>query len=155
MILSAARSYPLAPMLRTVFYLISLVTGFSLAGWLLTCFQGSIWIWLGTIGTIAYIAKAKTGAIASASAWVVLLISIPTVTKAWPTEFSQQFPPMLIWAGTLLLLWLFGVGLVLLLAFSDSILRSPNISVRMRSILPTFAAFLGLILGFSLSVTAL
>lgn len=141
-------------MLRTVFYLISLVAGFTLAGWLLTCFQGSVWVWLGTIGVIGYVAKAKGGAIAPASAWVVLLITILTLTKAWPTAFSQQFPPMLIWAGTLLLLWLFGVGLVLLLAFSDAILRSPQISVQMRSILPTFAAFLGLILGFSLSITA-
>lgn len=132
--------------IQAILYILILIAAYAIAGWLLICFHASPWVWFITVCIIVYLAKSKTEAIAPASAWVVCLVAMITVSKIWPAEFSPQFPSMVRWAGTLLLLWLFGLGLVLLLAFASHIFN-PQISARQTSIATATAALTGLIIN--------
>lgn len=137
-------------MLKTILYILALVAAYAIAGWLLICFHAAPWIWLGSVCVIFYLAKSKTEAIAPASAWIVCLVAGITVSKTWPVSFSQHFPSMARWAGTLLLLWLFGLALVLLLAFSNHVFAA-RFSNRQTSMITTIASLAGLAIGLALN----
>lgn len=106
---------------RAWLYLVVLFLGYASAGWLLAAFQVPWPIWLGTVTITWYLTKVGPDAIAIASGWVVAIISIGAVEKAWAPVWSRQTPyqQAQLWASGLLLLWFWAVLLVLMLAFAD------------------------------------
>jgi hypothetical protein len=101
-------------------YLGVLLLGYLSAGWLLAAFQVPWVIWLGTLGVSLHLVKVRTNALALASAWIVALVSIAAVLKAWTPLWDSHLPleHAQSWALGLLLIWLWAHCLALLLAFA-------------------------------------
>lgn len=110
-------------------YLLLLLLGYLSLGWLLAAFQVCWFVWVGTLGVILHLITAKTDAIAIASAWVVAIVSIAAVVKAWTPLWDSRVPSehAQLWAIGLLLIWLWAHILVLLLAFARKPMRRLNI----------------------------
>ena len=103
-------------------YLIVLSLGYGSVGWLLAAFQVPGFVWIGTSGILLYVAKIGADAIALASAWIVGVISVGAVLKAWTPVWHSRMPyeHAQLWASSLLLLWLWAMVLVVLLAFAKT-----------------------------------
>jgi magnesium-transporting ATPase (P-type) len=99
--------------------------GYVSAGWLLAAFEVPWWVWLGTEAIILHLIKAGAEAIAVASAWIVVVISVAAVVKAWTPVWDSRIPfeHAQLWAGGLLFIWFWALGLVLLLAFAHKLTR--------------------------------
>lgn len=130
-------------------YLILLGMGCVAAGWLLAAFQVPWFVWCGTLGVMGHLARAKSDAIVLASAWVVLLMFIAAVTKAWTPAWYSNLPweNARLWARGLLLIWLGATGLVLLLAFAPSKLQSIDWSTPRTSTCLLIFTWITLLLG--------
>lgn len=127
----------LSPKLYKVWlYLILLILGYILAGWLLTVFQVSIWVWVITLAIILYLAKTGSEGIVLGSAGVMGIIFFGVIFRVWPKIWPrkirlQDIPvgsgtrpkPIMLWPVTYILLWLFAILLVLGLAFAHKPLK--------------------------------
>ncbi len=114
-------------------YLIILLLGYSLAGWLLAAFQVSWLIWSVTFLVTLHLIRSGPAAIALSSSWVIGLISLAAVMKAWTPVWNSQLPHehAQLWAQGLLLIWFGAIGLVVLLAFAPQLLaRSLKLSTN-------------------------
>ena len=112
-------------------YLLVLSLGYVSAGWLLAAFQVSGFVWIGTLGTLLYLARSGADAIVVASTWVVGVISVGAVLKAWTPVWHSRLPyeNAQLWAVGLLLIWLWAMVLVVLLAFAK--IRMQTIGFRL------------------------
>jgi hypothetical protein len=128
-------------------YLTILILGYISAGWLLAAFQVSSFVWIGTLGILLYLAKVGTDAIAVASAWIVGVISVGAVIKAWAPVWNSRMPyeNARLWAGGLLLLWVWATVLVVLLAFAHA--RMQAIGLRFLRSSNGLALLIGIALG--------
>lgn len=104
-------------------YIAGLLLGYVSLGWLLAAFQVPWTVWLGTWAVMLHLLKAEADAIALASAWIVVIISIGAVLKAWAPIISPGLPyeNAKAWAVGLLLIWLW----VSLLAVGLGLSRKP------------------------------
>ncbi|NJR64343.1 MAG: hypothetical protein HC772_01830 [Leptolyngbyaceae cyanobacterium CRU_2_3] len=84
--------------------------------------SGSLDDLVGNNGCDAALVKAETDAIAPASAWIVVIISIGAVIKAWAPIISPRLPyeNAKAWAMGLLLIWLWATVLTVGLGFLET-----------------------------------
>jgi len=105
-------------------YLAVLLMGYGWLGWLMAAFQVPWPIWLGTLGVTLHLIRSGSAAIVLSEGWVVSVMFLAAVIKAWPEVWDSHVPyeNAQLWAKGLLLIWMGGTGLVILLAFADSAL---------------------------------
>ena len=96
-------------------YLLALLTAYMAVGWILAAYAAPLIVWIWTILLIAYVAWANTGAIAGAMLWVVSVVWIAAYTNATPLLMNWKGPT---WAISLVGVWIFAIGVVLILAFA-------------------------------------
>lgn len=118
-------------------YLAVLLLGYGFTGWLLAAFQVPCLIWLGTLGVTLHLIRSGASAIALATIWVVLIIFMAAVVRAWIAVWNSRLPfeYAQLWAQGLLLIWLGAIGLVVLLAFARSTLSQ----LRLRGALAFYS----------------
>ncbi|MCU0524345.1 MAG: hypothetical protein MUF72_05925 [Elainella sp. Prado103] len=99
-------------------YLLVLFLSCGLTGWLLAAFQVPWPIWLGTLAVMLHLIRSGTAAIPLSTGWVVILISLAAILKAWAPVWNSQVPyqQAQLWAKGLLGIWLGAIGLVVLLS---------------------------------------
>lgn len=110
------------PMLLSGGYLAVLCLGYGFAGWLLAAFQVSGPIWLGTFAMSLHLIYSGVAAIVLSCSWVVLIMLVAAILKAWAPIWNSQIPleqPQL-WAKGLLFIWFGAIALIVLLAFARS-----------------------------------
>lgn len=105
-------------------YFILLLLGYGFAGWLLAAFQVPWPVWLGTLAMTLHLIQVGAAALALSSGWVVGLIAIAVVVKAWARVWNPRLPleQAQLWAQVLLLIWLGAMLLILLLAYARLLL---------------------------------
>lgn len=96
-------------------YLLGLLVAYTSVGWVLAAYVAPPLMWIWTVFLIAYIAWAGTGAIAVAMLWVVSVVWIAAYTTATPLFMNWKGPT---WAISLVGVWIFAIGVVLMLAFA-------------------------------------
>ncbi len=141
-------------------YLILLVLACILAGWLLTVFQVSIWVWVVTLALILHLAKAGSEGIVLGSAWVIGIIFFGVIFKSWPEvwpssiwlqaiPFGSGTEPrfLLLWPVAYILLWLFAILLVIGLAFAHKPLKSLGLNFKQSFYGLIFLSWLSLGIG--------
>ncbi|MFM7426152.1 MAG: hypothetical protein ACKO7W_14360 [Elainella sp.] len=101
-------------------YLVVLLLGYGFAGWLLAAFQVPELVWVGSLAATLHLVWAETAALVLSWSWVVGLIAIAAITKAWVAVWNAHLPveQAQLWAQGLLLIWLGASLLVLLLAYA-------------------------------------
>ncbi len=106
-------------------YLTVLLLGYGFAGWLLAAFQVPWPVWLGTLAITLHLIQVGPAALALASSWVMGLIAVAAVVKAWVSVWNARLPleQAGLWAQGLLLIWLGATLLLLLLAYARPLLR--------------------------------
>lgn len=102
-------------------YLLGLLIAYMAVGWLLTAYAAPALMWIWTLGLIVYVAWANTGAIAGAMLWVVSVVWIAAYTSATPLLMNWKGPT---WAISLVGVWIFAIGVVLMLAFARQALQA-------------------------------
>lgn len=125
-------------------YLLLLLLGYGSAGWLLAAFGVPWLVWVGTLGITGHLIKAETDAIVLANVWVVAIVMVGVVIKAWVPQWGSRVPfeQAQLWAIGLLLLWLWAMILVALLAVARKPLRSIGLKTAQR-LIPLIWAALG------------
>jgi hypothetical protein len=113
---------PVTSQLNAIFtsaYLAILLIGYGFAGWLLAAFQVAWPVWLGTLVATLNLIRSGPSAIVLSSSWVVGLMFVAAVAKAWTGVWNRYLPyeQAQLWAQALLLIWFGAIGLVVLLAF--------------------------------------
>ena len=113
-------------------YLLLLILGYGLLGWLLAAFQVSNLIWLGTLSVTSYVAALGTDALLLAVAWVVTVAMIGAADKAWVTIWNINLPyeNVQLWAIGLLVFWFWGLVLISGLAFARNSVRAIGVPYR-------------------------
>ena len=124
-------------------YLTLLAFGFIIAGWLLTAFQVTSWMWFVTLVLILHLAKTGSEGIVLGSAWIIGIIFFGVVFQIWPLiwpkkirwslfphESGTQPKPLLLWPIGYMLLWLFSTLLLLGLAFADQPLQTLGLNSK-------------------------
>ncbi len=131
------------------FYLMTLLAGFLLIGWLLAAFQAPGLVWLGTLAVTLHLVKAEADAIVLGNAWIVTIMLIAAVKKAWTPAWNANLPAQdaSLWATGLLLIWFSVIAMVILLAFAKPQLRSLGCSNRTASISLVIGLWSALLLG--------
>ncbi|MGL5083054.1 MAG: hypothetical protein ACRC8A_16330 [Microcoleaceae cyanobacterium] len=96
-----------------------LILGYMLAGGLLTIFEASVWVWLGTLVITLHLTNTGTEAVVLANAWILAVIFIAVVQKIWPPLLFGYLPKINapLWASLMIFLWFLAIGLVVLSAF--------------------------------------
>jgi hypothetical protein len=110
-------------------YLTALLLGYGFVGWLLAAFQVPWIVWLGTLATTLHLIRTGSAALALSCSWVVGLIAIAALAKAWIALWNAHLPyeQAQLWARSLLLIWWGATLLLLLLAYARPLLpRSLN-----------------------------
>ena len=104
-------------------YFFGLFAAYTSVGWVLAAYAapGLMWIWTSVL--IVYVAWAGSGAIAIAMLWVVSVVGIAAYTSATPLLMNWKGPT---WAISLVGVWIFAIGVVLMLAFAQQALQSLN-----------------------------
>lgn len=108
-------------------YLVLLLLGYSLVGWLLAAFQVFWLIWPVTFLVTFHLIRSGPPAIALSSSWVIGLMTLAAVMKAWAPVWDSRVPHehAQLWAQGLLLIWFGASGLVVLLAFAERMVMRP------------------------------
>lgn len=102
-------------------YLFGLLMAYVAVGWILAAYAAPLPMWMWTLLLITYVAWADTGAIAGAMLWVVSVVWIAAYTTATPLLMNWKGPT---WAISLVGVWIFAIGVVLLLAFARSAIQA-------------------------------
>jgi len=115
---------PIAADAAAAAYLIVLLVGYGLLGWLMAAFQVPWPIWLGTLSVTLHLICSGPAAIVLSEAWVVGVMFVAAASKAWADVWGSHVPDenAQLWAKGLLLIWIGLTGLVFLLAFAGSAL---------------------------------
>jgi len=130
-------------------YLLLLLGGCGLAGWLLAAFQVHWLMVIISLGIIAHLIVVGADAIVLANVWVIAMIFIAAVAKAWPPIWDSQVPVgnARLWAVGLLLVWMGAIALVVLLAFARQVIQvkalSPSFLLRGTVLLSWLTTMLG------------
>lgn len=102
-------------------YLFGLLMAYMAVGWVLAAYAAPLLMWVWTVVLIAYVAWADKGAIAGAMLWVVSVVWIAAYTTATPLLMNWKGPT---WAISLVGVWIFAIGVVLLLAFAQPVIQA-------------------------------
>lgn len=102
-------------------YLFGLLMAYMAVGWVLAAYAAPLLMWVWTMVLIAYVAWAEKGAIAGAMLWVVSVVWIAAYTTATPLLMNWKGPT---WAISLVGVWIFAIGAVLLLAFAQPVIQA-------------------------------
>lgn len=108
-------------------YLFGLLIAYMAVGWVLAAYAAPVLMWIWTVLLIAYIAWAGPGAIAGAMLWVVSVVWIAAYTTATPLLMNWKGST---WAISLVGVWIFAIGVVLMLAFAQSAIQALGWSRR-------------------------
>lgn len=114
-------------------YLIVLVLGYGLIGWLLAAFQATWPVWFGTLAVTLYLICSGPAAIALSQSWIVGIMTLAAVLKSWTPVWGSQVPfeQAQLWAKGLLLIWLAAISLAVLLGFASTILQPWKLNPRL------------------------
>jgi len=104
-------------------YLLGVLVTFITVGWVLSAYAAPTPMWVWTLMLIVYIAWAGSGAIAVAMLWVVSVVWIAAYVSATPTLMNWRGSS---WALSLVGVWIFAMGVVLILAFARPALQTLN-----------------------------
>lgn len=82
-------------------------------------------VWIGTLLMTFHLIRIGEDAIALSTAWVIGIMSIGAIVKAWTPVWNSQLPHSnaQLWAVGLMLLWIWALILVFLLGAAKSVLR--------------------------------
>ncbi len=102
-----------------------LLLGYGSAGWLLAVFHVPWLVWVGTLLMTFHLIRIGEDAIALSAAWVIGIMSIGAIVKAWTPVWNSQLPQSnaQLWAVGLMLLWIWALILVFLLGVAKTVLR--------------------------------
>ncbi|WP_299488076.1 hypothetical protein [Acaryochloris sp. IP29b_bin.137] len=123
-------------------YLFGLLMTYMAVGWVLAAYAAPLLMWVWAFLLIAYVAWAGTGAIAVAMLWVVSVVWIAAYTSATPLLMNWKGPT---WAISLVGVWIFAIGAVLMLAFAQMAIRTlgwPRPGIFYRLLMITGAGML-------------
>ena len=122
---------------RLWIYGLIIVAAYGLAGWLLAAFSAPLWVWLGSLVMIVYLAKSGTEGLLIANAWIVLIIFLVTVFKRWPQVWPSQIPKteITLWSTIIVLLWSFSILLIMSLALAHKAMELRNFTSIQRFII--------------------
>jgi len=108
-------------------YLITLILGYGVAGWLLAAFQVSWVIWSITFALAAQLIRSGPAAIVLASSWVTGLMCFAALTKTWIPAWDGRLPYTHAerWAQALLIIWFGAIGLTVLSGYTVQLATRP------------------------------
>ncbi len=130
-------------------HLISLIIGYTLVGWLLSLYQAPALIWLGTQAITVHLAWRGKSAIALAITWVVGVVWIGTLARAYPPSLRFNFQLLVI---ALFLIWLLGIILAFGVAFAKQPIQATGLKNTQAFWFLVTLTFSGLAVGRILEI---
>ncbi|WP_088894089.1 hypothetical protein [Leptolyngbya ohadii] len=129
--------------------LILIAVGYGTVGWLLAAFQASVLIVLGTLGIILRLTQVGKDAIVLTNGWTVSVFAIAAVRKSWTPVWGQDIPytNARLWAGVLILLWLWCTLLLFGSTLCQTALKTLGIPPRQTTLLLYLLFLLAIGLG--------
>jgi len=125
-------------------HLISLLIGYTIIGWLLSLYQAPALIWLGTQAVTVHLAWREKSAIALAMTWVVGVVWIGTLARAYPPSLRFNFQLLVI---ALFVIWLLGILLALGMALAKQPIQATGLKNTQAFWFLVSLAFSGLAVG--------
>ncbi len=126
-------------------YLTVLFIEYMLAGWLLSAYNASWFIWAGTQAVILHLAMIGFDAVALAVAWIIGIVWVGSFAYSWPK--SVPWAGVVAWAAALALSWFLGLVLVLTLAKAQRTMKSIGFSKNQAFWILVIITWMGLGLG--------
>lgn len=132
-----------------IFSLIALFSGYVLLGWLLSVYEATWLVWVGTQAVTLHLAWAGTDAIALSVAWTVGVIWAGAFSMAWFKDIP--WIGIFAWAMALLLVWTLSTVLALILAFTERKLQVTYLNKLHSFCFLIFTTEVGLVTGWLLN----
>ena len=135
------------------FWLLLVGIGGVAAGWLLAAFALPGYGWLIAFVLLLYLAQVGPDGIAIANIVLVMAMTLATLLKAWPSALDALFPnhDARQWATVLIVIWIGGIGWLVLLGYGRShlqrVLQSLGLPGRYAAPLMAGLALIAVLLG--------